>query len=472
MSLRIPPNQDIIIVGASGDLSRRKLLPAIYNLSVQGLLPDRGKVLGTARTDMDEDGFRTFAREAVAEFSHSGIEDAEWEKLAPRLDYATMEEGSFDPVRAAAPGSERLVYLAVPPSAIGKTMRALRAAELLDGARVIIEKPFGHDLESARRLNSEMYELLDESQILRIDHYMGKETVQNILVFRFGNTVFERIWNRDTLDHVEISVAESIGIEGRGKFYEEAGALRDIVQNHLLQVMSLLAMEPPISLSAEAIRDEKAKLLKAVRPIDPSRAVRGQYVAGEIDGERVSGYRQETNVAPDSKTETFFAAELAIDTWRWAGIPFYIRTGKRLPRRATEVTLGFKDVPLAFFEGTDAASQMRPNHLTMRIQPDEGITLSIVAKSPGPEIRTQRVHMDFSYDESFMTRPAEAYERLLHDALDDDRTLFLRQDAVERAWAVVQPALDDPPPVHEYAAGTWGPPQAADLIAPRTWHLE
>jgi glucose-6-phosphate 1-dehydrogenase len=354
MSLRVPPKQDIIIVGASGDLSRRKLLPAIYNLSVHGLLPNRGKVIGTARTNMDADGFSRLARKAVAEFSHSGIEDAEWGKLAPRLDYATIEDGRFDAVRAATQESERVIYLAVPPSAIGKTMHALQAAELLDGARVIIEKPFGHDLESARRLNSEMYDLVDESQILRIDHYMGKETVQNILVFRFGNTVFERIWNRDTLDHVEISVAESIGIEGRGKFYEEAGALRDIVQNHVLQVMSLLAMEPPISLSAEAIRDEKAKLLKAVRPIDPSRAVRGQYAAGEIDGERVPGYCEEPDVAPDSNTETFFAAELAIDTWRWAGIPFYIRTGKRLSRRATEVTLGFKDVPLAFFEGTDA----------------------------------------------------------------------------------------------------------------------
>lgn len=471
MSLDIPPRQDIIIVGASGDLSRRKLLPAIYNLCLQGLLPDAGSVIGTARTKMGADGFREFAREAIAEFSHSGIDEATWGKLAPRLEYAPMDEGAFDAVRAASLEPKRLIYLAVPPSVIGGTLRGLQAADLLSGARVIIEKPFGHDLESARLLNAEVDELLPESQVFRIDHYMGKETVQNILVFRFGNTIFERVWNRDTLDHVEISVAEAIGIEGRGRFYEEAGALRDIVQNHVLQILSLLAMEPPISLSAEAIRDEKAKLLKAMRPIDPSRVVRGQYTAGVIDDERVPGYCEEPGVAADSDTETFFAAELAIDTWRWAGVPFFIRTGKRLPQRATEVTLGFKDVPLAFFEGTDAARQMRPNHLTMRIQPDEGITLSIVAKSPGPEIRTQRVHMDFSYDESFMAKPSEAYERLLHDALDGDCTLFLREDAVERAWAVVQPVLEDPPPVYEYAAGTWGPPQAAALMAPRAWHM-
>lgn len=472
MSLERAPNQDIIIVGASGDLSRRKLLPALYNLSAEGLLPARGKILGAARTEMATDGFRKFAHDAIAEFSHSGIDEAKWAELAPRLEYAAMREGAFEALRTAAEEPQRLVYLAVPPSAILSTLRALHAAKLVDGTKVVIEKPFGRDLESARQLNRDVHELLDESQILRIDHYLGKETVQNILVFRFGNAVFERIWNRDTLDHVEISVAESIGIEGRGAFYEEAGALRDIVQNHVLQVLSLLAMEPPISLSAEAIRDEKAKLLKAIRPIDPARVVRGQYGPGEIAGERVGGYCEEPHVAPDSDTETFIAAELSIDTWRWAGVPFFIRTGKRLPQRETEVTLTFKDVPLSFFEGTDAASQMRPNHLAMRIQPNEGITLSIVAKSPGPEIRTQRVHMDFSYDDSFMTRPGEAYEYLLHDALDGDCTLFLREDAVERAWMVVQPVLDDPPPVHEYAAGTWGPPEASALIAPRSWHME
>lgn len=472
MSLHTPPSQDIVIVGASGDLTRRKLLPAIYKLSAQGLLPEQGKVIGTGRTEMDRDSFRQFAHRAIAEFSHSGIDETKWSELAPRLDYAQIKEGAFDAVRAAAEQPQRLIYLAVPPSAILSTLGALRDGGLAGGTRVIIEKPFGRDLTSARQLNNDVHELFDESQVLRIDHYLGKESVQNILVFRFGNTIFERIWNRDTLEHVEITVAESIGIEGRGKFYEEAGALRDIVQNHVLQVLSLLAMEPPISLSAEAIRDEKAKLLKAMRPIDAAKVVRGQYTAGTIDGKPVPGYCEEPDVAANSDTETFIAAELAIDTWRWAGVPFFIRTGKRLPRRGTEVALGFKDVPLSFFEGTDAAQQLRPNHLAMRIQPNEGITLSVVAKSPGPEIRTQRVHMDFSYDESFMTKPSEAYERLLHDALDGDCTLFLREDAVERAWAVVQPVLDDPPPVQEYAAGTWGPARAAQLIVPHTWHME
>ena len=472
MSLDIPPNQDIVIVGASGDLSRRKLLPAIYNLCLQGLLPERGKVIGVSRTDMDAEGFRKFAREAVAEFSHSDIDDAKWKTLAQRLDYATMKDGGLAQLGKAVDAQKRLVYMAVPPSAILSTLEALKEADLVEGTCVVIEKPFGHDLDSSRQLNRDVRKIFDESQVLRIDHYLGKETVQNILVFRFGNAVFERIWNRDTLEHVEISVAESIGIEGRGKFYEEAGALRDIVQNHVLQMLAVLAMEPPISLSPEGIRDEKAKLLKAMRPINPERVVRGQYTAGTVDSLQVPGYRDEDDVAPDSDTETFIAAELAIDTWRWGGVPFFIRTGKRLARSGTELTLAFKDVPLSLFEGTDAAREMRPNHLTMRIQPDEGITLSIVAKTPGPEIRTQRVHMDFSYDESFMTKPAEAYERLLHDAMDSDRTLFLREDAVESAWAVVQPVLDDPPPLLEYPAGSWGPAASAQLIAPHTWHLE
>lgn len=471
--LEQPGPQDVVIVGASGDLARKKLLPALYNLAVDGLLPVRGKVIGTALDDMDSEAFRNLVRESVERSSTNGVDDAAWRELSQRLEYVRMDsDGGYGALRTATQEPRRLIYLAVPPMVVSRALHQLHAADLAQGTRVIIEKPFGHDLQSARRLNDEVHRLFDEASVFRIDHYLGKETVQNILVFRFGNLVFERIWNRDAVDHVEITVAESIGVEMRGEYYERSGALRDIVQNHVLQVLALLAMEPPNALTDEAIRDEKGKLLKAVRPLDPAKVLRGQYTAGEIDGATVPGYREEPGIAPDSTTETYFAAEVAIDSWRWAGVPFYIRTGKRLPRRETAVTVGFRDVPLPFFEGTEVAPQLKPNHLVLRIQPDEGITLSFVAKAPGPEIRAQPVHMDFSYRDSFMTHPAEAYERLLHDALDDDRTLFLREDAVERSWAAVQPVLDNPPPVFEYAAGTWGPGQADALIAPRTWHMK
>ena len=269
---------------------------------------------------------------------------------------------------------------------------------------------------------------------------------------------------------MQITVAESIGVEGRGAFYEEAGALRDIVQSHVLQVLSLLTMEPPVSLAPEAIRDEKAKVFRAMRPLDPARTVRGQYVAGTVDGTKAPGYREEDGVASDSETETFFAAQVEIDSWRWAGVPFYLRTGKRLPRRATEVSVVFRDVPLCFFEGT-SVQDLKPNHLVLRIQPEEGINFSFIAKQPGPQVSAQQVSMDFSYRDSFMTAAAEAYERLIHDAMDGDHTLFAREDSVERAWAVVQPALDDPAPLCTYPAGTWGPREADELIAPRTWHM-
>jgi glucose-6-phosphate 1-dehydrogenase len=305
---------------------------------------------------------------------------------------------------------------------------------------------------------------------LRIDHYLGKETVQNILVFRFGNSVFERVWNRDAIDHVQMTVAESVGVEGRGAFYEEVGALRDIVQNHVLQVLSLLTMEPPANLAPEAIRDEKAKVIHAMQPLDASGTVRGQYTAGTVGGAAVPAYREEKGVAADSATETFFAARLEIDSWRWASVPFFLRTGKRLPRRATEVAIAFRDPPLCFFEGT-GVQQLRPDHLVLRIQPDEGITFTFLAKQPGPEISTRPVSMNFSYRDSFMTEPGEAYERLLHDAMAGDHTLFAREDGIERAWMVVQPALDNPAPLCMYPAGSWGPCEADELIAPHTWHL-
>jgi glucose-6-phosphate 1-dehydrogenase len=322
---------------------------------------------------------------------------------------------------------------------------------------------------SAKDLGATLHEVFDESQIFRIDHYLGKETVQNILVFRFGNSIFERVWNRDAIDHIQITVAESLGIEGRGAFYEEVGALRDIIQNHVFQVLSLLTMEPPSSFEPEAIRDEKAKVFHVMQPLDPASIVRGQYTGGRVNGEQVPGYLEEEGVSPDSNTETFAALQLYIDNWRWAGVPIYLRTGKRLPQRTTEVTVSFKDVPICFFEGT-GVEQLPENHLTIGIQPDEKITFAFLAKIPGPEITVKPVRMSFSYGESFMAQPAEAYERLLHDAMHGDRTLFARGDSVQRAWTVVQPVLDDMPSVCPYPAGTWGPPEAAALIAPRKWH--
>ena len=470
MSLEAPAPQDIVIIGASGDLSRRKLLPALYNLSAVGLLPKRGDIIGLARSDLSHERFREFARESVKQFSRTGFDEKVWAEFAPRLTFVRLDDEGYAHLTECTHVSERLVYLAVPPSVVPSVVRNLRDAGLVSGTRLVMEKPFGRDLASSRELNGIVHEVFGESQVFRIDHYLGKETVQNILVFRFGNSVFERVWNRDAVEHMEITVAESIGVEGRGAFYEEAGALRDIVQNHVLQVLSLLTMEPPVSLAAEAIRDEKAKVFRAMQPLDPAKTVRGQYAAGSIDGEAVPGYREEQGVAPDSATETFFAARVEIDSWRWAGVPFYLRAGKRLPRRATEVTIAFREAPLCFFEGT-GVEELRPDHLVLRIQPDEGITFSFLAKQPGAEVTVQQVSMDFSYRGSFMSEPTEAYERLLHDAMDGDYTLFAREDGVERAWMVVQPALDNPAPLCTYPAGSWGPCEAEDLLAPRTWHV-
>jgi len=470
MSLQRPEDQDIVIVGATGDLARRKLLPALYNLFVTGLLPAQGRIIGYARTNWSDDQFREVAAAAVQEFSRTGLDAKAWSAFAQRLTYVSAGSGGLTEVKRRCTEPARLVYLAVAPSVYAPTVRALSEQEMAQGTRLIVEKPFGRDLESSRELERTLHEVFDESQIFRIDHYLGKETVQNILVFRFGNSAFERLWNRDAIDHVQVTVAESIGIEGRGAFYEETGALRDVIQNHAFQVLSLLTMEPPASFESEAIRDEKAKLLDAMQPLHPARVVRGQYTRGRIDGEEVPAYREEEGVRADSSTETFVALQLHIDNWRWAGVPFFLRTGKRLPRRATEIEIAFRDVPVHFFHGTGVA-HLLPNHVTLCIQPDESITFAFLAKAPGPEINVQPVHMEFSYGESFMVKPAEAYERLLHDALGGDHTLFSRADGVDRCWAVVQPVLDATLPVHSYPAGTWGPPEADELIAPRRWHV-
>jgi glucose-6-phosphate 1-dehydrogenase len=470
MTLRPPGDQDIVVVGASGDLASRKLLPALYNLCAESLLPTGGDIVGVATADWSDDDFRKHAHDAVATYSRSGLDERVWSQLAPRIRYVKVgRNDDLTPLRKALQRDQRLIYLAVPPSAFITLVRQIGKSGLADGTRLIIEKPFGHDLESAHELNAALHEVLPEERIFRIDHYLGKETVQNLLVFRFGNSIFERIWNRDCVERIEISVAESIGVDGRGRFYEETGALRDIVQNHLFQVLSIVGMEAPVCFEAEALRNEKVKLLDAVHPIHPHDVVRGQYTAGVIDGEEVPGYREEPGVAPDSTTETFAALRLHIDTWRWSGVPFLLRTGKRLRRRDTRVVVAFRDVPLHFFEGLDV-DHLDSNLLVIRIQPDEGISLTFVAKQPGPEIRTQSVRMDFSYGSSFKTSPPEAYERLLHDALVGDHTLFIREDEVERGWQIIEPVLRNPPPVMPYAAGTWGPDAADELAEPGHWH--
>jgi glucose-6-phosphate 1-dehydrogenase len=457
-------------MGASGDLSQRKLIPAIYNLAAVSLLPAEGQIVGFARTDLGEQGFRDLARKAIQEYSRTGFDETVWAGLVPRIKYVKNDDHSYDSLKRELRENERLVYLAIPPSALPDVITGLHDAELSQGTRIVVEKPFGHDLASARELNHAIHKVFHESQVFRIDHYLGKETVQNILVFRFGNSVFERVWNRDAVDHVQLTVAESIGIESRGAYFEEAGILRDIVQNHVLQMLSLLTMEPPSNVAPEAIRDEKIKVIRAMQPLNPARTVRGQYAAGTIDGQAVPGYREEKDVSPESTTETFFAAQLEIDSWRWAGVPFFVRTGKRLPRRATEIVVQFREPPLCFFEGTDV-THLPSDHLVIRIQPDEGIQFAFLAKKPGPEISVQPVMMEFDYSSSFMTSPPEAYERLLHDVMVGDHTLFMREDAAERAWVVVEPALNTPAPTCMYPAGSWGPREADQLIAPRKWHL-
>jgi glucose-6-phosphate 1-dehydrogenase len=471
MSLDSPADQDIIIVGATGDLSRRKLIPALYNLFLSGLFPQRGEVIGFARSKWTEEEFRDVAAQALQKFSRTGFNERAWSRFARRLRYVSSEDGGFKKLEAVCKQPERLVYLSVPPSTFPATARAFGENGLVEGTRVIVEKPFGRDLGSSRELDQVLHSVFNELQIFRIDHYLGKETVQNILVFRLGNSVFERIWNRDAIDHVQITVAEAIGIEGRGAFYEETGALRDIIQNHVFQVLSLLTMEPPASFEGEAIRDEKAKVFLSLQTLDPARVVRGQYIRGRVGGEDAPGYREEPGVASDSQTETYVALQVAIDNWRWAGVPFFLRTGKRLPRRTTEVDIVFRDVPVSFFRRT-GVEDLQANRLTIQIQPDEAIRFSFEAKAPGPEIQLQPVEMRFDYGEQWQARSAEAYERLLHDAMDGDHTLFARGDGVDRCWQVVQPVLEAMPPVTFYPAGSWGPTEADQLIAPRSWLVQ
>lgn len=492
----------LVIFGASGDLTHRKLVPALYNLAVDGLLPANFSLIGAARRDFSDELFREDLRKAVAENSRRKPLDQEvWAEFARHTfyvrcpfdrgeGYAALKE-KLDLIDSSA-GVEcaRVFYLATGPEHFEVIARELGAAGLLKmhaGApappRLIVEKPFGHDLESARQLNRALLTQMNEDQIYRIDHYLGKETVQNLSVFRFSNGIFEPLWNRQYVEHVEISVCESIGVGSRVGYFDQAGILRDIVQNHALQLLCLVALEPPVAGYADPFRDEKVKVLRSIQRIPASavenRVVRAQYGAGAVAGEMVCSYLDEPGAGAESKTETYVALELAIDNWRWAGVPFFVRAGKRLAKRVTEISIHFKNVPYLIFKDEDIQS-LSPNILSFQIQPDEGISISISSKPPGPRIQAQTVNMDFRYGTSFGVEPAEAYERLLLDAMRGDATLFTRDDEIEQAWEIVQPVLDswqgragEAPGLFTYDAGSWGPAEADQLLfkhVKRGWH--
>lgn len=479
----------IVIFGASGDLTKRKLVPALYRLVQQRLLPAEFAIVGLARTEMTTEEFRAKMKEAVEEFSaEKSVDEEVWNSFAQGLHYITGDIGTpgdyqklselleqVDKERGTA--GNRLFYLSVAPRFYSEAVKQLGEAGLAKPkddtwVRVIIEKPFGSDLASAKALNQEIHQHLDESQIYRIDHYLGKETVQNLLVFRFANGIFEPLWNRQYIDHVQLTNAEAVGVEGRGGYYETAGVVRDMLQNHVFQVLSLVVMEPPASLDSEAVRDEKFKGMMAARAFTPERVreecVRGQYGPGSIAGQPVPGYREEEGVAKDSTTETFAMLTMYFDNWRWAGVPFFIRSGKRLPKRVTEIAIQFKSAPLQLF-GV-AGEHVAPNQLIIRIQPDEGITLRFAAKIPGQTTNIREVNMDFRYGASFGVQLAEAYERLLLDCILGDSTLYARKDMTEHGWEIVMPILEewaaskDKVEFPNYEAGTWGPQSSHDLI--------
>jgi glucose-6-phosphate 1-dehydrogenase len=481
----------IVIFGASGDLTRRMLLPALYNLSVDAQLPPQCAIVGFARTEWSDEEFREHAKASVSEFSRRPIDASAWDRFCRGLFYVP---GDYDNMPSHVRLTERLeqlehergipgnhlYHLAVPPSAfapiiygLGEGGHAVPHGEGANWSRVIIEKPFGHDLESSRELNKLIHTVFPEDDVYRIDHYLGKETVQNILVFRFANGIFEPIWNRRYVDNVQVTVAESIGVDDRGGYYEEAGALRDMLQNHLMQLLSLVAMEAPIAFNGRWVRDEKVKVLQAVRPLSTEdvwiSTVRGQYGPGVVDGRPVPGYRQERDVSPTSATETYVALKMFIDAWRWADVPFYLRTGKRLKKRSTEIAIQFKRAPHLLFREFLEGALLAPNVLTMRIQPDEGISLMFHTKVPGSPLKIRPMTMDFTYGATDLAAAPTAYETLLLDAMQGDATLFARSDEVETAWGIVDSILSawaelPPPAFPNYAAGTAGPEAANKLI--------
>jgi glucose-6-phosphate 1-dehydrogenase len=477
----------LVIFGGTGDLAQRKLLPALYNLAHDGALPERFELIGIARSQHSDEEFRRQAAESIERFSRRKPDPDVLQGLLSDLRYIS---GSFDDERVYSAVSDaigqfeeragyplnRVFYMATAPQFFPVIAGRLGAAGLegRDDAdtRLVIEKPFGHDLASAQELNRTLLEVFDEDQIFRIDHYLGKETVQNLMAFRFANTLFEPVWNRNFIDHVEITAAEEIGIEGRAGYYEGAGALRDLVQNHMLQLLSLLTMEPPSTFEANRVRDEKVKVLAAVVPPAPEEVagstVRGQYGPGTVGGKRVPGYLEEDGVAPDSRTETFAALRLYISNWRWAGVPFYLRTGKRLRKRVTEIVVTLRPVPHVAFQSTGSVG-VQQNQIILTVQPDEGVSISIGAKIPGTRMRIRPVYMEFRYGTSFLSESPEAYERLITDAMRGDATLFTRNDEIETLWGIVDPILsawheDTGSPIPQYPAGSQGPDEANALL--------
>lgn len=489
----------VVIFGGSGDLARRRLVPALYNLLLDGLLPERYTVLGLGRKPLSGQEFRAIAREGVQTFSRQALAESKWADFERHLHYQASvidEPASYHEIKAAAekletelklPGN-RIFYLAIPPTSIAPVCEGLQQAGLVrpiqNGepySRVIVEKPVGRDLESARMINNTIGKVFDESQTFRIDHYLGKETVQNLMVLRFANSIFEPIWNHKYIDHVQITVSEAEGVGTRAAYYEESGALRDMVQNHLLQLLCLVAMEPPHSLDPDVVRDSKIEVLHCLRPIlgkDVERfTVRAQYSQGKAHGKDVPGYRREAGVSPESLIETYVAVKCFVENWRWAGVPFYLRTGKALPKRASEIAVQFKEIPRILFNA-DPGTPQAPNLLTLRIQPEEGLSLQLMSRMPGTRAETHPVDMSFKYSEVFGTPSPEAYERLLLDVMTGDASRFMRRDAVEVSWAWVTGILEGWKTqgvrwLPEYPAGSWGPVEADRLIQSdgRTWRI-
>jgi glucose-6-phosphate 1-dehydrogenase len=458
----------IVLFGATGDLARRKLLPALFRLGQTAAMPEYA-IVGTSTTALTDQEFRALARDACEEFGRGPIDPSAWEAFADRLTWADQAQGPSGLAAAVArAGAElsgepcRLHYLSVPPGAAHDVLRTIDEAGLVERSRVVLEKPFGSDLSTARELNAALHEVFGEEQIFRIDHYLGKEAAQNILALRFANGLFEPIWNRHHIDHVQIDVPESIGLEGRGAFYEQTGAYRDMVVTHLLQVLGFVAMEPPPLLAPGSISEEKDKVFRSLQPIDPATVVRGQY----------EGFCFEPGVDPDCKTETFIALRCEVDNWRWAGVPFYLRTGKRMAERARIISIAFNEPPQSMFPPGSGVGESGPDHLTFDLEDESRVSLSFYGKRPGPGIRLEKLSMQFSMSETeHYIDSLEAYERLILDAMAGDHTLFTTADGIERLWEVSAPLLESPPEVIPYPVGSWGPEAVHDLIAPKRWRL-